>query len=142
MTTLATNPGFNRELKDEGGDPLSVRSTLDGAAFILEAPEVVLRFPNTDAPAVALAILTAAGFVPRGNRVDPDNFQQCVDTAAGHLDDAVLIADGEAAKKELTRRRDELAKQLTPLAATYSAALPAIQTAIDMIIQLQNEATA
>lgn len=44
-----------------------------------------------------------------------------------------------AAEEARDRRRNELAAQLTPLAATYAAALPAIQNAIDMIIELEGK---
>jgi len=100
-----------------------------------------LNIPATEVPGIALALLRTAGFVPSGDS-EPSGFRGCVETAAGHLDDAVLIADGLAAAAELTRRRDELAQNLVGDGAfAYGFADPELQRAIDMIIQLQDEAT-
>lgn len=139
MNSLATPDTSNYEFRDERGDTLGIKAAAGGGAFML-VPDAILRFPNQQAPAMALAILKAAGFVPRGNRVDSDSFQECVDTAAGYLDDAVLIADGQAAKKELTRRRDELAEKY--FRNDYcDLQFPSHRLAIDDMIQLQDEAT-
>ena len=102
---------------------------------------------DEDVPGVALAMLRAAGFAPSGNP-EPYGFRACVETAAGHLDDAVLIAAGKAAKAELIKRRDDLAAKLFDLPVyelhpdpfTYFDSTEVVRNAIDMIIQLQDEA--
>jgi len=103
----------------------------------------IIRIPNDQAPAVALAILTAAGFEPSGSN-EPSGLRESVETAAGYLDDAVHLAKGAAAAKELTKRRDELAQEFIPHipGITYDKlATNGIKRAIDMIISLQDEAT-
>lgn len=142
MKSIATPSTSNYEFTDTDAGKLYIARNKGRTTFYLGEH----LFPNADAPAVALAIITAAGFVPRGNRADSDSFQESVDTAAGYLDDAVLIQAGTAAKAELTRRRDELARQIYLSAigeddgGSYKHRNPITQTAIDMIIQLQDEA--
>lgn len=140
MKSLATpSSKTGAEFLDEMGDTLRIKAAADGGAFILN-PDSDLRFRNDQAPAIALAILKAAGFVPSGNN-EPSGFKACVETAAGHLDDAVLIAAGAAAQADLTRRRDQLAVELVAIGATYADVIPAIQNAIHIIIRIQDEAT-
>ena len=135
------------EVKDGNGNLVTVTGNFE--QVIIRVASFAAYIPNTDAPAVALAILTAAGFVPRGNRADSDSFQESVDTAAGYLDDAVLIQAGTAAKAELTKRRDDLAAKLFDLPVyelhtgpfDYADSTEVVRNAIDMIIQLQDEAS-
>lgn len=140
--TVATNAEFT----SAGGDVLLVADGAEMFHIVAGLSGPSLLFPRTDAPAIALAILKAAGFVPSGNS-EPSGFKACVETAAGHLDDAVLIQAGTAAQAELTRRRDELANEHAPRLDSvagsnwYENVSPGLRSAIDMIIQLQDEAT-
>lgn len=149
-----TKPSYQMALTVGDGSRLEIQSDrITGRDFyVIVSPGfghagLSIAIETDQAPAVALAILTAAGFVPRGNRRDSDSFQESVDTAAGYLDDAVLIAAGTAAKKELTKRRDELAAKLFDLPVyelhpgpfTYFDSTEVVRNAIDMIIQLQDE---
>lgn len=97
------------------------------------------------APAVALAILTAAGVTPHhgtsrciGDRMDM--------WAVRYLTDHVEAQAEDAAEKELTRRKDELAREIYLKATgeddgdTYAHRNHVTRAAIDMIIQLQDEA--
>lgn len=94
---------------------------------------------DEDVPGVALAMLRAAGFAPSGNP-EPSGFRACVETAAGHLDDAVLIAAGKAAEKELTRRRDAIAAEHGLGGFTYESTSGPARSIINAVIQLQDEA--
>lgn len=137
------------EFADIDGDTMQVGHSAEQDHFLITMDGPYLTLHATQAPAVALAILTAAGFVPRGNRRDSDSLQESVDTAAGYLDDAVHLAAGAAAAKVLSKRRDELAKALFDLPVyslhpgpfTYVECTEVVRAAIDMIIQLQDEAT-
>lgn len=144
MNSLATpSTSYAKyEVKDGNGNRVTVTGNFE--QVIIRIASFAAYIPNSEAPAVALAILTAAGFVPRGNRPDSDSIQESVDTAAGYLDDAVRLSAGAAAAKELTKRRDALAHKLVPHipGITYGTlATAGIKHAIDMIIQLQDEAT-
>lgn len=100
-----------------------------------------LNIPAAEAPGIALALLKAAGVQPHhgtarcaGDRMDM--------WAVRYLADHVEAQAEDAAEKELTRRRDELARKLTGFPAyNYQSASNTIQRAIDIIIQLQDEAT-
>lgn len=168
------------EFLDEMGDTLRVMAASDGGAFILN-PDSDLRFPNAEAPALALAILTAAGLIKPAGVVAEDETQghrrQTIDgeyysanddpqfwvgsvdrTMVAFLNEAQYLvrstavrdyfADetaraAESAEKELTKRRDVLAQEFIPQipGITYDKlATDGIKRAIDMIIQLQDEA--
>lgn len=145
----ATPNTTRTEFADIDGDTMQVGQTDAQGHFSISMQSPYVTLHADQAPAVALAILTAAGFVPRGNRADSDSFQEYVDTAAGYLDDAVLIAAGTAAKKELNKRRDDMAAKLFDLPVyelhpgpfTYFDSTEVVRNAIDMIIQLQDEAS-
>lgn len=140
MKSISTPVPGNYEFLDEMGDTLRIKAAADGGAFILN-PDSDLRFPNAEAPAVALAILTAAGWP--GDYPGGASHQILAD-----LRRVVEITGQEVAKKELTRRRDELAKEVAkksdwsrPDVVRFADLQDDAQTAIDMIIQLQDEAT-
>lgn len=145
----ATPNTTRTEFADIDGDTMRVGQADAQGHFSISMDGPYVTMHAEQAPAMALAILTAAGFVPRGNRRDSDSFQESVDTAAGYLDDAVLIAAGTAAKKELTKRRDDIAAKLFDLPVyelhpgpfTYFDSTEVVRNAIDMIIQLQDEAS-
>lgn len=141
---MKTVPNVTRtEFADVDGSGMIVEGVKSFGTFAIKFANTYREFPTAQAPAVALAVLTAAGFVPRGNRRDSDSFQESVDTAAGYLDDAVRLQAGTAAKAELTRRRDELAKDFIrhlPDLTYDKIATAGIKRAIDMIITLQDEA--
>lgn len=131
--TVATNAEFT----SASGDVLLVANGAEMFHIIAAPRGPSLLFPHADAPAIALAILTAAG-VTSAPHDDADSVQ----LALAQLQEWEGIRRNQAAQQELTRRRDELALQLIPIKeATYSLALPAIQRAVDMIIQLQDQAT-
>ena len=133
--TVATNAEFT----SLGGDVLLIANGAETLHIITGTTGPSLLFPNTDAPAIALAILKAAGFAPSGNP-DPSGVRGCVETAAGHLDDAILIAAGEAAQRELTRRRASLLDE-HGIHGPYDMAITPVKVLIDTIIALQDEAT-
>lgn len=107
-----------------------------------------LNIPDVDVPGVALALLKSAGFGQIHEHLPHhDDIPSMVELAAGHLSDAVATREQVAAEK-LTRRRNELAKAVAkksdwsrPDAARFADLQTDAQTAIDMIIQLQDEAT-
>lgn len=141
MNSLATPAPEFVEIFDAGNNRLVITRDDANSRFQLSVPdERLMIFTNDHAPAVALAILKAAGFAPSGNP-EPSGFRGCVETAAGHLDDAVLIAAGEAARAELTRRRDELAHEHGLGAGTYESTSGPARSIINAFIQLQDEAT-
>lgn len=154
MNSLATpTPGNRTEFSDLDASEMIVEGVSGMDNFGIKFASTYREFANSDAPAVALAILKAAGFVPRGNRIDSDSFQESVDTAAGYLDDAVAIREHEDARKQalvdLLRRRDEVAQLVAkesdwphPDAARFTDFPAETRHAIDMIIQLQDAATA
>lgn len=122
-------------------DSIEIKAALNGEAFLLGSTDPDLRFFNTDAPAMALAILTAAGYALGNDRRGSIGAHEMVDTAAGMLNDAVRIGQRNQAHAELNRRRDKLAQELIQDACyAYRHAAADQQRAIDMIIQLQDDA--
>jgi len=104
-----------------------------------------LNIPATDIPAIALAMLRAAGVEPhtgtglvQGDRRDM--------WAVRYLTDHVEAQAEDAAEKELTRRRIELAAELVTdgtvrVRSSFDPDTP-MGKAIDMIIRLQDQAKA
>lgn len=97
MNSLAT-PTTRTIFKDVSGDSLEVKTALNGEAFLLGSSDAELRFFNTDAPAMAMAILEAAGYALGRDRRGSSGAHELADTAAGMLNDAACIADKMAAK--------------------------------------------
>lgn len=104
----------------------------------------VVRIPNSQAPALALAILTAAGVTHA-----PYDAADSLQRALAQLEEHEGIRRNQEAKQELTKRRDELAAKLFDLPVyelhpgpfDYADSTEVVRNAIDMIIQLQDEAT-
>lgn len=92
-----------------------------------------------DAPALALAILEAAGV-----KTKSFNESDAVEMALAHLSEHVGIEAAkakEAADREvLEKRRDELAGELAGSGLWYSSRSVALQRAIDRIIELEDKA--
>jgi len=102
---------------------------------------VSITIPNNQAPAAALAILTAAGFKPWEDLAAVYGTRESVGHAACLLTEWVREEEHRAKERELTRRRDELACELAGDGAyAYRFASADHQRAIDMIIRLQDEA--
>lgn len=96
-----------------------------------------MNIPDAEMPGVALAILRAAGVTS-----SPHDCADSLELALAQLEEHEGIRRNRAAQQELTRRRDELARNFADDAAfAYLFSNPSHQAAIDMIIQLQDEAT-
>lgn len=107
-----------------------------------------LNIPDTDVPGVALALLKSAGYGQLHQHLPHhDDIPSMVELAAGHLSDAIDIREQnnrrriQAIEQELTRRRNELALALCISTTGYNSSSPGAQRAIDMIVQLQDEAS-
>lgn len=146
MNTLPTPTSYQMALTVGDGTRLEIQSDrITGQDFyVIVSPGLghtgmSICIEADQAPAVALAILRAAGVKPSAS-IEPRGWQQCVEVAAGHLDDAILLAERDTAAAELTRRRDNLARTVDTDANDFEGTCTVARTAIDMIIQLQDEA--
>lgn len=140
MNSLATPATGHYEFRDERGETLSIKAAADGGAFML-VPDTILRFSNETAPAMALAILEAAGV-----QSAPHDSASPVQKALNHLTEQVSIQRNQAVHAELTRRRDEMVQHLIVHVLGESSVTPyrdtsrGLQTAADIIIGLQDDA--
>lgn len=132
MQNATPNTSYAKyEVKDGNGNLVTVTGNFE--QVIIRIASFAAYIPNAEAPAVALAILTAAGW-PETDRASITH------QILGDLGRVVEITGQAAAKAELTRRRDELANEFTAV-STYNGQLPYVKNMLDRIIQLQDEAT-
>lgn len=138
----ATPNTTRTEFADIDGDTMQVGQTDAQGHFSISMQGPYVTLHADQAPAVALAILIAAGWP--GDYPGGVSHQILAD-----LGRVVEITGQAAAKAELTKRRDQLAAKLFDLPVyefhpgtfDYADSTEVVRNAIDMIIQLQDEAT-
>lgn len=98
-----------------------------------------------DAPALALAILEAAGIVPAYHSDYQNGTPEALEHVAQGLKDEIDIAEStakEAADREaLTRRRNDLAREFGSSPFGYEDTFDSTKRAIDRIIELEGGPT-
>lgn len=144
MTSLATpNRKIGAEFLDVDGDIMRVQQVIGSESFGIKFASTYREFPNTDAPAVALAILTAAG-VQAADTSNSDLFrgdEAGAEWAVMWLEKLAEVQRIKSAADILNERRDALASEIDKDATCYEGTCVVARAAIDMIIQLQDEAT-
>ena len=100
---------------------------------------------NADAPALALAILEAAGIVPTHHSSYQNGTAEALEHVAQSLKDEVGIAhiqaEEAAALEKLTSRRNEVMNELRgDSTGSYDRCTTQFQRAIDRIIELEDKA--
>lgn len=93
-----------------------------------------------DAPAIALAVLEAAGVRQSETHLPEDNLE----AAANYLAEGVRMMAQKAKEAAMDKRRDELAEELAPRSAGlgsgwYGNVSDGLRRAIDRIIDLEQE---
>lgn len=102
-------------------------------------------FKPKDAPALALAILEAAGIVPTHHSSYQNGTAEALELVAQSLKDEVGIeaakAKEAAALEKLTKRRNEVMNELRgDSTGSYDRCTTQFQRAIDRIIELEDKA--
>lgn len=94
-----------------------------------------------DAPALALAILGAAGIEPKVHVPHTVGTHEQLETLSADLVQYIEYRDAEAAALEkLTKRRDEVARSLSPSGFRYYQLSEWAKNAVDRIVELEGKA--
>lgn len=147
---------MSKEFKSSGGHrAVVVASSFGDVHLSIHKNDLIqdgICVRGEDAPAIALAILEAAGVAPTHKEEwtvgEPDFLEVIAADLQHHIEVRYRVTKEAAERETLTRRRDDLAREFvsTPFGYAdtslgYADTLDSTQRAIDRIIELEDRAT-
>lgn len=146
LTPLGEPMSKRTDFLDADGSPMTIEGQADNENWAIKFASTYREFTPADAPALALAILEAAGVEPLSEHYGANNDPSAALSHASHFlakhAELTQAAAKEAADREaLEKRRDALAIQFGSSNLGYKDTFESTQRAIDRVIELEDQAS-